>query len=226
MFPTIFVIIFAMSSWLEVTKGQHRQLLTDDCLRCLCAASSDCSINARCRIIEPDKYLCGPFRLSDHYWQLGGNMTPPHVWTGNPLSFELCANDLMCSLRTVQQVMGRYFDQCNFPARVMRNNVRRCFLVAFVHYRMLFLNTNPDYDDGSGDDVQNSNWIQVEEEENDNVDDDHLEYQRVVQQTMSCQVDMDTIEQQVGNLMETSHSTRADDRYWQRFAQCSENFIS
>lgn len=204
----------------------------EECFRCLCAASSDCRPNVRCRIIEPEHYICGPFRLSEAYWRLGGSLRPPGVTQGNPMEFELCAHDLQCALETVRRVLGRYLSNCGLLDTFVDNNVKRCFLVSYVHYRLVYLNINIDYDESQDYDNKNDKTnkskaflelVDQDQNEDDNEYDEEAKEERLL---MSCGVDADNIETGIEQMLDSSPATRGDERYWARFADCSTQFLT
>lgn len=55
--------------------------LTDDCLHCICLASSECDPGVRCHSIGPVEYYCGPYQLSRQYWIESGS---PGASSDNP----------------------------------------------------------------------------------------------------------------------------------------------
>lgn len=200
----------------------------DECFRCLCAASSDCRPNTRCRIIEPEHYLCGPFRLSEAYWRLGGSLRPPGVPPGHPMEFELCAHNVRCALETVRRVLGRYMAHCGLLDTFVDDSVKRCLLVSFVHYRLVYLDTSLDYEDYDSDNNNNNktkstSFLELVVEDQDDDEDEEAKEEEML---MSCRVDVDNIETEIEQMLDSSLATRGDDRYWARFADCSTQFVA
>ena len=52
----------------------------------------------RCHTVGPIEYYCGPFQISERYWKIAGS---PGLSKDDPMDFELCANDIECSIQTV-----------------------------------------------------------------------------------------------------------------------------
>nr|XP_046916665.1 uncharacterized protein LOC124497097 [Dermatophagoides farinae] len=192
----------------------HRSLSSlifdnDDCLRCICAASSGCQINSRCRIIEPDKYLCGPFRLSRSYWKMANNSSPNHYqWLDYPFNFEQCAHDLHCSIRTIKNFMRKFFfgkcPQLSEQLLLFNGNNRsifdQCTRISMIHYQAIYGSEDVDQHSSSPISWDNCNM--------------NLTYG-----------DNRLIVQQIEWLEKNLPATRSDNYYWHNFFWCSELYL-
>ncbi|UXI23168.1 uncharacterized protein NH340_JMT09111 [Sarcoptes scabiei] len=179
-------------------------LSNDNCFRCICAASSNCQINSRCRTIEPDKYLCGPFRLTEIYWkqinQSGKN--------SNPFAFELCANDLQCSIKIVKQYMRKYLQRCNLYELLLnspRTVLDQCSLISLIHYQSIYgfetirLNEEEDFDDEE-DLIKWNDCLTIEKDIARNLN------------------------ESIKFLRKKLPSTRSDNHYWRNYFDCIKLF--
>lgn len=84
--------------------------LNEDCLQCICRASSGCDHLLRCITRGSDEKYCGPFQLTEDYWQKAGS---PGEASNTILSFEDCANDPECAVETVTSYMSKYHKDCD-----------------------------------------------------------------------------------------------------------------
>ena len=48
------------------STGQVAPIIPEDCLGCLCQASTNCNVSTTCT--GDGSYLCGPFLISLPYW--------------------------------------------------------------------------------------------------------------------------------------------------------------
>ncbi|CAG2108311.1 unnamed protein product, partial [Medioppia subpectinata] len=71
----------------------------DNCLDCICQASSDCDLNKQC-----EGSYCGPYLISWAYWSDGGQPGGDYA---------TCANDKACAERTVQGYMNKWQRDCD-----------------------------------------------------------------------------------------------------------------
>lgn len=62
-------------------KKNPMKRLNDDCLRCICLASSECDPAVRCHSVGPVDYYCGPYQVSQRYWIEAGS---PMADANNP----------------------------------------------------------------------------------------------------------------------------------------------
>jgi hypothetical protein len=97
------------------TNGLVSVGLNDDCLQCICRASSGCDHLLRCITIGAEEKYCGPFQLTEEYWQKAGS---PGDAQNNFSSFEDCANDADCAVETVTDYMKKYFRDCDGDDKV------------------------------------------------------------------------------------------------------------
>jgi len=88
--------------------------LTDECLRCICLASSECDPAVRCHSVGPVEYYCGPYQVSRRYWKLASS--PGNE--GEPFDFEDCVNNIYCAIETVDRYMARYSKDCDFDQQI------------------------------------------------------------------------------------------------------------
>lgn len=84
--------------------------LNDDCLQCICRASSGCDHLLRCITRGTEEKYCGPFQLTEEYWNKAGS---PGDQASNFISFEDCANDADCAVETVTNYMKKYHKDCD-----------------------------------------------------------------------------------------------------------------
>ena len=59
-----------MNKYFWFAAGQVAPIVTEDCLGCICQASTNCNMTVGCT--GGDQYLCGPFLISWPYWADGG----------------------------------------------------------------------------------------------------------------------------------------------------------
>lgn len=84
--------------------------LNDDCMQCICRASSGCDQQLRCITRGSEEKYCGPFQLTEEYWNMAGS---PDDSPNNFSSFEDCANDVDCAVTTVTNYMKKYHKDCD-----------------------------------------------------------------------------------------------------------------
>ena len=84
--------------------------LNEDCLQCICRASSGCDHLLRCITRGADETHCGPFQLTEEYWNRAGS---PKEDSNSFQSFEDCANDPECAVETVTKYMRKYLRDCD-----------------------------------------------------------------------------------------------------------------
>ncbi|KAJ6224485.1 hypothetical protein RDWZM_003030 [Blomia tropicalis] len=168
---------------IQASCNKPKDLLDDHCLRCLCAASSDCKPNARCRTIEPDIYVCGPFRINENYWINSGQMKLSSIRNSNPL-------DLQCSIMTVSNFIEPFIDRCNW---YKLKHAAQCSLAAFVHYRAIYMS----------DDV---NYMPDDDEKE---EDDRDEKQRQSPFALNCDINSTNLVQMVDQLQTIAPATQS-----------------
>jgi gas vesicle protein len=95
LFAVLFMFSLAVSAYAADTK------VSSTCLRCLCEGStSNCDKNAGC-----DSYgFCGPFRISQKYWEEAGSFEG---------DFKKCVNEYNCAEKTVKSYMEKYGKDCD-----------------------------------------------------------------------------------------------------------------
>ncbi|KAH9414425.1 hypothetical protein DERP_014446 [Dermatophagoides pteronyssinus] len=185
----------------------------DECYRCICAASSGCQRNSRCRVIEPDKYLCGPFRLTESYWKLANNSSPyRYRWFDYPLDFEHCAHDLQCSIRTVKNFMRQFFyGKCpQLLQQLFSDNNRtifdQCTRISLIHYQAIYGSEDVDNLSSSSSTTTTKSSISWD----------------------NCHINFDNDEkivEQIEWLQKNLPATRSDNYYWNNFFWCSELYL-
>lgn len=106
------------------TSGLVNVGLNDDCLQCICRASSGCDHNLGCITRGAEEKFCGPFQLTEEYWNRAGS---PGDAANNFHSFEECANDPDCAVETVTNYMFKYKRECD------GDNVITCMDYARLH---------------------------------------------------------------------------------------------
>ncbi|XP_046636296.1 lysozyme-like [Daphnia pulicaria] len=112
-FAAFAVLIFPL---IQGQEGEPAAVeIPEDCMKCLCRASSFCNLTAPCT--TGSQYLCGPFLIGVNYWADAGQPTllpddDPNA-TG---AFEACAQNKTCAERTVRQYMNEYAQDCNEDA--------------------------------------------------------------------------------------------------------------
>ncbi|XP_075211175.1 lysozyme-like [Lycorma delicatula] len=103
-------ILFIFGSLCELFLAQK---VTNPCLRCLCEATSGCKKDMKC----VDGY-CGPFYISEPYWI---DAYRPCVGTDKPLTpgeYGRCAEDLVCTGKTIKRYMTKYARDCTGDGRI------------------------------------------------------------------------------------------------------------
>lgn len=93
-----------------ITNGLINVGLNDDCMQCICRASSGCDDQLRCITRGSEEKYCGPFQLTEEYWNMAGS---PNDASNNFNSFEDCANDIDCAVETVTNYMKKYHKDCD-----------------------------------------------------------------------------------------------------------------
>lgn len=84
--------------------------LNDDCLQCICRASSGCDHQLRCITRGTDEKRCGPFQLTEDYWTKAGS---PGDDASNFIAFETCSTDMDCAVEAVTNYIKRYKKDCD-----------------------------------------------------------------------------------------------------------------
>ncbi|CAH0563640.1 unnamed protein product [Brassicogethes aeneus] len=82
--------------------------VTQQCLGCICHASSGCNTTSSC-----GGDVCGPFRLTWAYWSDSGKPTKNNESPDAPGAYSNCAGDTYCAALSVQGYMQRFQQDCN-----------------------------------------------------------------------------------------------------------------
>ncbi|GFS88992.1 uncharacterized protein NPIL_473281 [Nephila pilipes] len=83
--------------------------IDQNCLDCICQASTSCNMTLKCHNKGTHGYFCGPYWISWAYWYDAGR----HGNTGKPEDFETCLIDKECSEKTIRGYMLRYGRDCD-----------------------------------------------------------------------------------------------------------------
>ena len=131
----LFSLIFHMTMFVAPKTTLS---VDDNCFRCLCAASSDCTPNVRCSIYEPEIRLCGPFQISENLWRLAN---PEHADVFfEPFKYELCANSISCSMKVLKDFQQMLQNECQLKSL-------SCGQFSSIHLRTMLLETYYDSED-------------------------------------------------------------------------------
>ncbi|RWS14141.1 Lysozyme 1-like protein, partial [Dinothrombium tinctorium] len=103
--------------------GHSTVYITQECLDCICYASTGCDTTKGCHNAGPNSYFCGPFQISWAYWADAGKPGG----TGAPHDFEKCLNSKKCAEQTVAGYMQKWAVDCN------KDGVINCLDFAAIH---------------------------------------------------------------------------------------------
>ncbi|KAJ9600271.1 hypothetical protein L9F63_009447 [Diploptera punctata] len=98
------------------------QLISEQCLQCICYATSGCDVTGGC-----SDYTCGPYGITWEYW---ADAARPVMASDNPFidgAYVRCTSNKECSERTLQNYMLRYGRDCN------GDGTSSCYDFAAVH---------------------------------------------------------------------------------------------
>merc|ERR1712152_66380 len=84
--------------------------LSDNCIGCICEASTSCNKNAKC--INGDSF-CGPFLISKGFWIDAGQCVLDNDNPSDPQAWRRCALDLVCAANTIRSYINRFGKDCN-----------------------------------------------------------------------------------------------------------------
>ncbi|XP_069941301.1 lysozyme isoform X3 [Cherax quadricarinatus] len=103
-------VLYALTAAIVVVMvyGQENDLVTPNCLGCLCEASTQCNASSPCHTPAGGGYYCGAFLISWAYWADAGK---PVLKGDNPEAqgaFENCVLDLHCAAVAVRQYMKKF----------------------------------------------------------------------------------------------------------------------
>ncbi|KAK8747276.1 hypothetical protein OTU49_016726 [Cherax quadricarinatus] len=91
-----------------LANGQEYAPVDENCLGCLCEASTKCVNPGYC----PNGY-CGVFLISHAYWLDTDKLVRPGDSNARQGAFEDCANDLACAANIIRNYMGKHAQDCN-----------------------------------------------------------------------------------------------------------------
>merc|ERR1712072_837501 len=89
--------------------------LSDNCIGCICEASTRCNVTTRC--ISGGSF-CGPFLLSKPFWVDGGSCVLEGDSPTDQGAWRRCALDIICSANTIRSYINRFGKDCNGDALV------------------------------------------------------------------------------------------------------------
>jgi len=89
--------------------------LSDNCIGCICEASTRCNATTKC--ISGGSF-CGPFLLSKPFWVDGGSCVLEGDSPGDQGAWRRCALDIICSANTIRSYINRFGKDCNGDALV------------------------------------------------------------------------------------------------------------
>ncbi|XP_042241677.1 lysozyme-like isoform X3 [Homarus americanus] len=101
-----------------VCSQAAENVVSSNCMGCLCEASTRCNASAGCTTPYPGGYFCGAFLLSWAFWADAGK---PVIKNDDPEkkgAFENCAFDLPCAAKAVRQYMKKFSADCNGDGEV------------------------------------------------------------------------------------------------------------
>ncbi|RWS29845.1 Destabilase-like protein [Leptotrombidium deliense] len=82
-----------------LTAKNRSNVVSTECMKCLCEASSFCNVNTHCI-----KGYCGPYLISQNYWIDAGKVGK---------DFVRCSTNKTCAEELVQNYMRKYYKDCN-----------------------------------------------------------------------------------------------------------------
>ncbi|XP_054269222.1 invertebrate-type lysozyme 6-like isoform X1 [Macrosteles quadrilineatus] len=109
-----------------VYTKEHSQLVSEECLDCLCQLLTKCDLYRGCQNGD-----CGPFGVTMPFWedavgiqdQDGAKRNDPKLIS----EYEKCATDLICTTKAIQNYMELYKRDCN------KDGVIDCLDFAAIH---------------------------------------------------------------------------------------------
>jgi hypothetical protein len=84
--------------------GTNESVITNQCIQCICDASTGCDRSHRC-----SGQFCGPFLISWPYWHDAGSLGK---------NFLACASDMNCAQDSVRSYMRRNVQDCDANERI------------------------------------------------------------------------------------------------------------
>uniref|UniRef100_A0A8D8XUN0 lysozyme n=1 Tax=Cacopsylla melanoneura TaxID=428564 RepID=A0A8D8XUN0_9HEMI len=112
----LFVIVFYFGVFLN--DYSHAQLIdprqsvpgwTENCISCICEASSGCNETVGC--IEGN--YCGMFLIGEEYWRDADSPVLDGDDPSRPKAFERCALDPFCTSKAVNRYIQKFAQDCN-----------------------------------------------------------------------------------------------------------------
>ncbi|KAF8770595.1 lysozyme-like [Argiope bruennichi] len=112
------VFLLSLTGFIAFIRGQSHGVgqIMDDCLSCMCEASSECDDEIECHG-RGEKY-CGPYLISYLYWKDGG---------AHGDDFEKCVSYRPCAEASIRGYMRKWASDCNGDNRV------DCYDFARIH---------------------------------------------------------------------------------------------
>ena len=110
----------------------NQNQVSDNCLECICEASTNCNTSLACSTPYPGGYFCGAFLLSMAYWTDAGRPVLVNDDPDRKGAFENCALDLYCAAETLRRYMKKFSN--NFERSDCNNDgVVNCHDFAIMH---------------------------------------------------------------------------------------------
>jgi len=106
----LFFIVSCMSVSAQYQCNPDSAGLSDNCIGCICEASTNCNKNAKC--ISGDSF-CGPFLISKGFWVDAGQCVLENDNPNDPQAWRRCALDLVCAANTIRSYINRFGKDCN-----------------------------------------------------------------------------------------------------------------
>ncbi|CAL8138008.1 unnamed protein product [Orchesella dallaii] len=100
---TASLVVFA--NFLFAVKGAE---ITDECLGCICQASSGCNKDQGCS----DGGVCGPFLITWGFWSDAGKPVLKGTQPNDPAAYSTCVNDMFCASETVRSYSRIFGKDC------------------------------------------------------------------------------------------------------------------
>ncbi|XP_068201135.1 lysozyme 2-like [Palaemon carinicauda] len=116
-----------------IIKGYRTELISDDCMMCLCEAATGCNLTAGCQSTYEGAYFCGPFHISRAYWLDAGSPTLNYVDDPSTEDFKECTQDYYCSTITVENYVSKTVISKGIDCD--GDNLINCVDYAIVHKR-------------------------------------------------------------------------------------------
>lgn len=108
------------------SSSVSNSIVPQDCLECICHASSRCNNNAGCVSDGTGKFICGPYQVDWEYWTEAGK-PGQRADLSNLENFQQCLTNRQCADETVRGYMTRFLKDCD------ENGVRDCNDMAAIH---------------------------------------------------------------------------------------------